>query len=51
MWTKEKLEKAAEEWTDSKNPSLYDWDSEERTFKSFLAGCEYIINNTQRENE
>lgn len=48
MWTKEKLEEAAKNWANSKNPQSCDWDLEERTFKSFLAGCRYVITNTQK---
>ena len=49
MWNREKIEKAARAWADSKNPANCDWDTEERTFLSFLAGCEYIIKQIQEE--
>ena len=51
MWSREKLNKAAREWADSKNPTQCDWDAAERTFLSFLAGCEYVIKQIQKENE
>ena len=51
MWNREKLNKAAMEWADSKNPTKCDWDAAERTFLSFLAGCEYIIKQIQKEKE
>lgn len=51
MWSKEKSNKAAREWADSKNPINCDWDAAERTYYSFIAGCEYIIKQTQKENE
>ena len=51
MWNREKLNKAAMEWAGIKNPTQCDWDAEERTFLSFLAGCEYIIKQIQKEKE
>ncbi len=46
------LKEAAEEWMESCNPSKgNDWDKSETAYHSFLAGAEYIINNTQKTNE
>ena len=47
MWTKEKLEKAAWDWTfehPNANINIY-----ADKMKAFLAGCKYIIDNTQKE--
>lgn len=46
MWTKEKLESVAKKWAfeNADVPSPY-----KNKVKAFLAGCEYIINNTQKE--
>lgn len=52
MWSEEKLREAADEWMESLNPySGNDWDKAETAYQSFLAGCDYIINNTQKKNE
>lgn len=37
------------EWADSKIPTACDWDAAERTYYSFIAGCEYIIKQIQKE--
>lgn len=48
MWTKEKLEAVARKWAfdnaDATSPYM-------NKMRAFLAGCEYIINNTQKEND
>jgi hypothetical protein len=52
MWSKEKLREAADKWMESLNPySGNDWDRAETAYQSFLAGCDYIINNTQKKME
>lgn len=51
MWNREKLKEAAREWSDSKNPINCDWDAAERTYYSFLAGCEYIIKQIKKDYE
>ncbi len=53
MWTNEKLEAAAEEWNckwhrDNLEDILHGRKSISLA-EAFLAGCEYIINNTQKE--
>ncbi len=50
MWTEETIKAAAEEWMESCNPYRHnDWDKAETAYYSFLAGANYIINNTQKE--
>ena len=55
MWTEEKLKEVAEElMTDihRREPLLGNLGKlEEVTKAAFVAGCKYIINNTQKENE
>lgn len=48
MWTKEKLEEVARKWAfenaDADSPYM-------NKMRAFLAGCKYIIDNTQKSNE
>lgn len=46
MWTDEKLEKAARDYLESENEY---WGYFAKRMKDFIAGCKYIINNTQKE--
>ena len=46
MWTKEKLEMAAREYAFKETGILND-----SVINAFIAGCKYIINNTQKETE
>ena len=46
MWTEEKLEMAAREYVFKETGILDD-----SVINAFIAGCKYIINNTQKENE
>lgn len=49
MWSEEKMREAADKWMESLNPYFgNDWDKAETAYQSFLAGCDYIINNTQK---
>ena len=50
MWTEEKLKEAAKRYEDEVYAHAFDredWVPEIRHV--FLAGCKYIINNTQKE--
>ena len=55
MWTEETIKAAAREWVDSCQPTNENWQLNrhwnpgERCYYSFLAGANYIINNTQKE--
>ena len=57
MWTEEAIEKAAQKWVDSCQPTNEDWQFNrhwnpgERCYYSFLAGAKFIINNTQHERK
>lgn len=46
MWTEEKLKEAAQEWVDRKGWHSVSISAE---YTAFIAGCKYIINNTQKE--
>ncbi len=50
MWTEEKLKEAAEKYYHERVELVF-----KRRYttleEAFLAGCKYIINNTQKENE
>ena len=48
MWTEEKMKEAAWDWA-CNHPNEPDF-LQDRV-AAFLAGCQYIINNTQKETE
>ena len=48
MWTEENLKEAAWDWA-CNHPNESDF-MQDRVV-AFLAGCQYIINNTQKETE
>ncbi len=49
MWTEEKLKEAAEEYKLESLDEFYRGKEFPMIDEAFLAGCKYVINNTQKE--
>ena len=48
MWTKEKLAEAAKEYMIDNGKKYNNFNQSDAYIAGFLAGCNYIINNTQK---